>query len=112
MVHALYLWACISVKSNPMKKICTLLLLLTALKLSAQVNGYAKITAIAGVNLTVSNPNETYGTFTNGSKVIVMQMQDNVIGSNTSQNTSFGNLATIASAGRYEVATINTVTRV
>src|ERR1043165_8182800 len=95
-----------------MKKISTLLLLLVALKIHAQVNGYARVTSISGVTIVVSNPNETYGTFTNGSKIIVMQMQDNVIGSNTSQNTSFGSLSTIANAGKYEVATINAVTRV
>jgi hypothetical protein len=96
-----------------MKKICTLLILiLSVLEISAQVNGYAKVTLIVGPVLTVSNANETYDAFAIGESVIVMQMQDNVIGSNTANNSGFGNLAAIASAGRYEVGTISGVTRV
>lgn len=90
-----------------MKTIFALLILLGLGGLAhGQVNAYAKVTGIIGPLLTVSNVDETYGSFTNGSKVIVMQMQDDVIGSNTSNNSSFGSLSSIASAGRYEVATI------
>jgi len=47
-------------------------------------NAYAKVTAIAGGNvLTVTNVNQVNHTFNVGEKVIVMQMQDDVIGGNT-----------------------------
>jgi hypothetical protein len=39
-----------------------------------------------------------------------MQMQDNIIGGNTGNNASFGNIAAIASAGLYEVALISSIT--
>lgn len=96
-----------------MKKFSTLLsFLLILFTTKAQVNGYAKITGIIGPVLTVSNVNETYDQFNIGDRVIVMQMQDDVIGSNTLQNSSFGSLGTIANAGRYEVATVLLVARV
>lgn len=77
-------------------------------KLLAQtpVNGYARITSVAGATINVSNVNETYDSFEDGEYVIVMQMQDNVIGGNTGNNVSFGNLSAIQSAGLYEVALI------
>ncbi len=101
------------VKSNLMKKLFTLFsfsMLLSATQ--AQVNGYAKVTTIVGPVLTISNPNETYDQFNIGDRVIVMQMQDNVIGSNTGNNSSFGNLSHIERAGRYEFAIIGLVARV
>ncbi|WP_051203622.1 T9SS type A sorting domain-containing protein [Hugenholtzia roseola] len=78
--------------------------------LSAQIiNGYAKITAIAGTDLTISNiageVNETADAFAAGERLIIMQMQDDVIGT-TADNTNFGDLGSIASAGLYEIATI------
>jgi hypothetical protein len=94
-----------------MKNFLTLLILLSVLSVKAQVNGYAKVTAVAGPALTISVSNETYDQFNNGDKVLVMQMQDDVIGSNTSNNSNFGNLSTIANAGKYELATIQTVYR-
>jgi hypothetical protein len=96
-----------------MKKIYTLALLLScAVAIRAQVNAYAKVSLIAGPVINVTNVDETYGSFTNGQRVIIMQMQDDVIGSNTTNTSSFGNLSSIANAGRYEVATIGIVTRV
>lgn len=74
------------------------------------VNAYAKITGIAGTTITLSNVNQSFGTFTVGQYVIVMQMQDNIIGANTGNNASFGNISAIASAGLYEVAQIATIT--
>lgn len=96
-----------------MKKLYTLLLLISVLPATAQVNGYAKVTLIVGPVLTVTNANETYDQFNIGDKVIVMQMQDNVIGSNTSNNASFGNLSSsgLGNAGRYELATVLAVVR-
>jgi hypothetical protein len=74
------------------------------------VNAYAKITGIAGTTITLSNVNQTFASFTVGQYVIVMQMQDNIIGGNTGNSASFGNIAAIASAGLYEVARIATIT--
>ena len=76
----------------------------------AQVNGYATVTAISGTTFTVANVDETYDTFESGEDIIIMQMQDDVIGSNTGDNANFGKLSSIASAGLYEVATISSVT--
>lgn len=80
----------------------------------AQVNSYAKVTAITNSGgrsaLTITNRHQTYHTFAAGEQVIVMQMQDNVIGSNTNNNASFGTLSAIGNAGFYDVATIYSVT--
>jgi type IX secretion system substrate protein len=80
----------------------------------AQVNSYAKVTAITTSSgrsvLTISNRNQTYHTFAAGEQVIVMQMQDNVIGANTNNNAAFGTLSDIGNAGFYDVATIFSVT--
>ncbi|MEO5642170.1 MAG: T9SS type A sorting domain-containing protein [Bacteroidia bacterium] len=74
------------------------------------VNAYAKITAIAGTSVSVNNVNQAFASFTSGQYVIVMQMQDNVIGANTSNNASFGNLSAIQAVGKYEVAQIASIT--
>ena len=75
------------------------------------LNAYAKITSVTGNSvLTLSNVNNANHTFTAGGQVIVMQMQDNVIGTNTTNVATFGNLSAIANAGRYEVRTIAAVT--
>ncbi|MCE3227828.1 MAG: repeat protein [Bacteroidetes bacterium] len=70
-------------------------------------NGYAKVTAVTGGSvLTVSNVNTTNHSFNTSEYVIVMQMQDDVIGANTGNNVNFGNLSAIQNAGRYELAQI------
>ncbi len=75
------------------------------------VNAYAKITAVSGSSvLTLSNVDQTNHTFTVGGQVIVMQMQDDVIGSNTTNISTFGNLSSIANAGNYEIKTIAAIT--
>ncbi|PBQ32457.1 hypothetical protein CNR22_11975 [Sphingobacteriaceae bacterium] len=75
------------------------------------VNAYAKITSITGSNvLALSNVNISNHTFTVGGSVIIMQMQDNVIGTNTTNVSTFGNLSAIGSAGLYEIRTIAAVT--
>lgn len=76
---------------------------------NAQINAYAKVTAISGTSLTLSNVNQTYHTFAAGEQVVVVQMKDAVIGTNTSNNSSFGTISAIASAGFFEEATINTI---
>ncbi len=92
-----------------MKKINYLVALLLFLSnsLSAQViNAYARVTAISGTTLTLASVNESAHTFNVGEKAILIQMQDDVIGSNTADDASFGDLASIGSAGNYEVVTI------
>ncbi len=85
-----------------------ILLVLTFFICKSQVvyNAYAKVSAIAGTTFSVSTVNEVNHTFVNGEQVIVMQMQDNVIGTNTLNNTSFGNISSIQSTGLWEVKTI------
>lgn len=72
------------------------------------INAYAKVTNISGTTLTLSNINETNHSFANGEDIIIMQMQDDIIGANTGDNSSFGDLSAISSAGLYEKATIST----
>ncbi len=73
------------------------------------INAYAKVTDISGTSLTLSDANIVYGDFTAGDDIIIMQMQDDVIGANTGDDPTFGNISTIASAGLYEKATIASV---
>jgi hypothetical protein len=90
------------------KTILNLIILLTPLASFSQatVNIYARVTAISGNNLTVSNAT---GSFTTGD-AIIMQMQDSTIGTNTGNNAGFGNLGSIQSAGIFEVVTITAAT--
>jgi hypothetical protein len=75
------------------------------------INAFANVSAISGTTLTVSSVNETYHSFEDGDYVIIMQMQDDVIGANTTTNSStFGDLGAINSAGLYEVAQIQSHT--
>jgi hypothetical protein len=78
------------------------------------INGYAEVTAILPGNvLNVSTQNEAAGataTFTAGMEILVMQMQDSVLGNST--NTSgFGSVGSIRSAGLFEYAVIASVSR-
>jgi len=91
---------------NPI--ICFAIFLVT-LSAKAQINAYAAVTAISGTTLSLTNLNQTYHSFNAGDPIIIMQMQDNVIGSNTTNTSSFGTISTIANAGYYEVATISSV---
>lgn len=72
----------------------------------SQINAYANVTSIAGTTLNVNNVNESFDTFEDGEYIIIMQMQDDVIGGNTGNNVNFGDLSAIQSAGLYEVRTI------
>ena len=98
---------------DPMKTSSTLLLFFfLACITQAQVNGYASVSSLLpGRKLSIAGSNETYGMFKKNDVVIVMQMQDNVIGSNINNDISFGNLGTTASAGVFEIAVISTVKR-
>lgn len=82
-----------------------------SIHLNAQVNAYAQVNSISSTTIGIAASNETYGTFVTGLPVIVMQMQDNTIGSNTLNNSSFGTLSAIQSAGTYEIARITSVSR-
>src|ERR1700752_1371608 len=95
-----------------MKRFYTPFFVLYSLHFNAQIilNAYAKVTAIIGGNvLNVSNSNTSNHSFNIGEKIIVMQMQDDVLGSNNGNNNNFGNLSNISKAGTYEVAIITNV---
>jgi len=83
--------------------------LITLPGISQVVNGYARVTNVSGAVLTVSDVDESDDTFEAGEFVVVMQMQDNVIGT-TSNTSSFGSLGSILSAGLYEIIEITSVT--
>ncbi len=70
------------------------------------LNAYARVVGVSGATVTVDNVNEANAAFAVNGKVILMQMQDDVIGGNTADNATFGNLASIQSAGLFEVRTI------
>lgn len=74
------------------------------------VNAYAQITNITNAGgsdlLDLAFVDESADTFEDGDRVIVMQMQDDVIGPNTGNNASFGLLNNIAAAGLYQIAYI------
>lgn len=72
------------------------------------VNAYAKIVSIDAslTTFTVNNVNQTSHTFTVGGRVIIMQMQDDAIGTNTTNATTFGDIGSIQSAGLYEIGII------
>lgn len=96
-----------------MKRFYSPFFILCSFQFSAQVilNAYAKVTAITGGNvLSVNNYNTTNHSFNAGEKVIIMQMQDDVLGSNNGNNNNFGNLSNISKAGTYEIGVISSVT--
>ncbi|MBL7936493.1 MAG: hypothetical protein JNM51_11875, partial [Bacteroidia bacterium] len=91
-------------------KYLILIIVVISLSTKAQtLNAYAKVTNIndANTTFTVTNVNEASHTFTVGGSVIIMQMQDDVIGTNTTNIASFGNLGAIANAGVYEIGIIS-----
>lgn len=69
------------------------------------INGYAEVVGTGVSTITVSNVDESFDTFEDGEQVIIMQMQDNVIGT-TTNSINFGDIGSIQSAGLYEVKTI------
>jgi len=90
--------------------IFALFILLTSTDCNSQVNAYAEVTAISGMSFAVTNEDETYDTFTAGEQVVIMQMQDSVLG-NASNSSNFGSLGSIQSAGLYEIRAIDYVVR-
>lgn len=90
-----------------------ILLLTTSLTVysnGAVINGYARVTNVSGTTLTISNVDETGDTFEAGDWLLIYQTQDDVIGGNTGDNVSFGDLGAIRSAGLYEVREILSIT--
>ena len=77
----------------------------------AQINAHARVFAISGSVLSIAETDETYATFDAGDRIVLMQMQDDVIGGNTANNAGFGDLAAIQQAGVYEVLEVASVTR-
>ncbi len=75
------------------------------------VNAYAKVSSISGSTINVTNVNESNDLFEVGDDFFIMQMQDDVIGSNTSDNSSFGDLNSIENAGLFTKYTISAVNR-
>ena len=70
---------------------------------SAQViNAYAKVDSITFDTLYISHVNEVFDTFEIGEQIMIIQIQDSVIGGNTINNSTFGDLTNIATAGLYE----------
>ena len=87
--------------------------LFLAPKLFAQINGYASVSGVSPANSRITIPDgdsdETYDTFVVGEQAIILQMQDNILGSNA-DNNSFGDAATnMRSVGYYEVITITNI---
>lgn len=88
----------------------SLLFALTSTVFAQQVvNAYAKVTAINSQTLSISNVNELNHSFQVNDLLIIMQVQDDVIG-NTNNNSNFGDLGTIQSAGLYEIRSIAQIT--
>lgn len=83
---------------------------MNSLFLHAQVNGYAKVNSINDKSLFIGRVNESHGTFTVGSYIIIMQMQDNAVFP-ISNDESFGNPVSVGQAGKYEVAQIASIKR-
>lgn len=92
-----------------MKSIYVFFIVLSGTLQGQILNAYAKATAVNGANttFTVTNVNQINHSFSVGGRVIIMQMQDNVIGTNTTNIVSFGDLGSIASVGVYEIGIIS-----
>ena len=76
------------------------------------INAYAKVTNVNSVTkvLTLSTSagecDYTNDTFNVGEQVMIWQVQDDVIGSNTSDTSTFGDLSSISNAGKFEICVI------
>lgn len=75
------------------------------------LNGYAEVTAISANTLTIGTSNETSAQFVANKEIVIMQMQDSVLGPNTANDATFGTLDNIRSAGVFVVRKIASVTR-
>lgn len=93
------------------KLLITISILFASFSYGQVVNAYAEVTAVAGSSLSIGAVDETAHTFEDGEWVVLMQMQDNVIGDVTNSAT-FGALGSINNAGIYEIRQIATITEV
>ncbi|UKN03533.1 T9SS type A sorting domain-containing protein [Paracrocinitomix mangrovi] len=78
---------------------------------SQNINGYAEVVGIVDNMLTLGTVDESADSFEDGEWIVIMQMQDDVIG-NVSNTVNFGDLGSINSAGLYEVRQIQTHTEI
>lgn len=78
-------------------------------KINAQINAYAKVTAVNSTSLSLSNVNQTYGTFQVNEKVLIYHTQGNII-SGTADNSNFGQVGIIDNTGRIEIGEIESIT--
>jgi hypothetical protein len=98
--------------SSTSLKILLILLLAVTNTIQAQVvNGYAKVTGISSATLTLSNVDESADTFEDDEWVVLIQVQDDVIGTATNSAT-FGSLGSIESTGLHEIRQIDSHTEV
>ena len=74
------------------------------------INAYAEASDISGTIISLTHVDEAFASFEDGDQIIIMQMQDNVIGSNTGNNPNFGLLSEIKSTGLFEIVTISSHT--
>lgn len=80
------------------------------------INAYAKITSVnySAKEITLSiiagEYEYTNHTFVVGDKLMIWQVQDSVIGNNTLDTVTFGDLGSIRNAGKFEVCVITGVT--
>ncbi len=82
----------------------------TVLNGQTYINSYGRVTSVSNQSvLSIGTFDQTYHTFAVGEMVAIMQMQDNVIGTNTANTSSYGNLSSIANAGNYEIRTISAI---
>lgn len=86
-------------------------MLISFLGNSQIINGYAEVTAVVGPVLTIGAVDETGDSFEDGEWVVLMQMQDNVIGDVTNSAT-FGSLGSINNVGIYEIRQIASIVEV
>lgn len=78
-----------------------------------RINAYARVTNLTtSTTVTISDVNESHDTYEDGEQVLIWQVQDDVIGSNTNNTANFGTIANIANAGVFEWATIASHTEV
>lgn len=90
-------------------------LLLATSSQSQILNAYAKVTNIATTGgksvLTITNKTEPTHAFAANEDVLVIQMQANIIGTNTGNNSNFGNVAStgLGTAGFFELGTIESI---
>lgn len=100
---------CFNYSSKAITCICIFIITAIAINGQSLVNAYANVSSLSGKLLNVDNVDEADDTFEVGDAVIVMQMQDDVIG-DTTNSSSFGDLGAIRAAGEYETFIIAAVT--